>query len=86
MKLVVFDFDGTLVDSRKLIIEAHRLIFREFGFAVPSEAQSLSLIGMSLELVLKQLAGPDAPVKRMSEAYRHLLPKLRADAARCAQG
>jgi phosphoglycolate phosphatase-like HAD superfamily hydrolase len=26
MKLIVFDFDGTLVDSRKLILESHRVI------------------------------------------------------------
>ena len=27
MKLIIFDFDGTLVDSRKLILESHRIIF-----------------------------------------------------------
>jgi phosphoglycolate phosphatase len=81
MKLVIFDFDGTLVDSRKLIIESHRIIFGEFGFALPSEEQSLALIGMSLELVLRQLAGPEAPVATMAAAYRRILPLLRADAA-----
>lgn len=77
MKLVIFDFDGTLVDSRKLIIEAHRVVFGRFGFALPSEDASLSLIGMSLELVLLQLAGPDAPVEEMVTAYQGLLPLLR---------
>jgi phosphoglycolate phosphatase len=81
MKLIIFDFDGTLVDSRKLICESHRIIFGEFGFACPSEQQSLSLIGRSLELVLAQLAGPDAPIAKMTEAYQHLLPVLREDAA-----
>ena len=80
MKLVIFDFDGTLVDSRKLIIESHRVIFGEYGFSPPSEEESLSLIGMSLELVLLQLAGPDAPVEKMVVAYQRLLPQLRADA------
>jgi phosphoglycolate phosphatase len=81
MKLVIFDFDGTLVDSRKLIIESHRVIFGQYGFSLPSEEESLSLIGMSLELVLLQLAGPDAPVGEMVAAYRRVLPRLRADAA-----
>lgn len=81
MKLVIFDFDGTLVDSRKLIIESHRIIFGKFGLTPPREDDSLALIGKSLELVLLQLAGPDAPVQEMSEAYRHLLPVLRADPA-----
>ena len=80
-KLVIFDFDGTLVDSRKLIIESHRIVFGEFGFARPSEEESLSLIGISLELVLSQLAGPDAPVEKMVAAYQRLQPLLRADAA-----
>jgi phosphoglycolate phosphatase len=79
MKLIVFDFDGTLVDSRKLIIESHRIIFNEYGFSPPTEEKSLSLIGMSLELVLLQLAGPDAPVEKMAAAYQQLLPQLRAD-------
>lgn len=43
--------------------------------------QSLSLIGMSLERVLAQLAGPDAPVAKMTEAYGRVLPMLREDAA-----
>jgi hypothetical protein len=77
---MIFDFDGTLVDSRRLIIESHRVVFSQFGLAVPSEDESLSLIGMSLELVLLQLAGPDAPVEKMVAAYQGLLPLLRADA------
>lgn len=81
MKLVIFDFDGTLVDSRKLILESNRIVFGQFGFAVPSEDESFSLVGMSLESVLLQLAGPDAPVEKMVAAYQRVLPRLRADAA-----
>jgi phosphoglycolate phosphatase len=80
VKLVIFDFDGTLVDSRKLIIESNRVVFGQFGFALPSEDESLSLVGMSLELVLLQLVGPDAPVEKMVATYQHVLPLLRADA------
>jgi phosphoglycolate phosphatase len=81
VKLVIFDFDGTLVDSRKLIVESNRIVFGQFGFAVPPDEASFALVGMSLELVLPQLAGPDAPVGQMLEAYRRLLPLLRADEA-----
>jgi len=81
VKLVIFDFDGTLVDSRKLITESNRVVFGQFGFPVPSEEESFSLVGISLELVLLQLAGPDAPVEKMVAAYQHALPLLRADAA-----
>ena len=81
MKLVIFDFDGTLVDSRKLITESNRVVFGQFGLSLPSEDESFSLVGMSLERVLLQLAGPDAPVEKMVAAYREVLPLLRADAA-----
>ena len=81
MKLVIFDFDGTLVDSRKLITESNRVVFGQFGLSPPSEDESFSLVGMSLELVLLQLVGPDAPVEKMIAAYREVLPPLRADVA-----
>ena len=81
MKLVIFDLDGTLVDSRKLIVESNRIVFGEFGFALPSEDESFALVGMSLELVLSRLAGPDAPVEKMVAAYQRVLPQIRADAA-----
>jgi phosphoglycolate phosphatase len=81
VKLVIFDFDGTLVDSRKLIVESNRVVFGQFGFAVPPDEASFALVGMSLELVLPQLAGPDAPVEKMMAAYRRVLPLLRADTA-----
>jgi phosphoglycolate phosphatase len=81
MKLVIFDFDGTLADSRKLIVESNRVVYGQFGLVPPSEEASFALVGMSLEFVLRQLIGPDAPVEKMLAAYRDVLPLLRADAA-----
>jgi phosphoglycolate phosphatase len=81
VKLVIFDFDGTLVDSRKLILESNRVVFGQFGLNPPSEEESFSLVGMSLDLVLRKLAGPEAPVEKMLEAYRRVLPLIRADMA-----
>ena len=81
MKLIVFDFDGTLVDSRALILACHRAVFDEFRLPLPSPKDSLALIGRSLDLVLAQLAGPQAPIPDMVKAYGRLLPQLRADPA-----
>jgi phosphoglycolate phosphatase len=81
MKLIIFDFDGTLADSRRLIIEAHRRVFSAFGLPVPAPAASLALIGRSLELVLAELAGPEAPIGAMTAAYQPLVKELRADPA-----
>jgi len=68
VKLIIFDFDGTLVDSRSLILESHRIVFAEFGMPAPSPAHSLSLVGKSLDVLLAELAGPDAPILEMVRA------------------
>jgi phosphoglycolate phosphatase len=81
VKLIVFDFDGTLVDSRALILACHRAVFTEFQLPLPSPQHSLALIGRSLELVLAELAGPAAPIPDMVQAYGRLLPQLRTDPA-----
>lgn len=79
MKLVIFDFDGTLVDSRALILESHRIVFADFQLPAPTPARSLALVGKSLNVILTELAGPTAPVAEMVRAYDLLLPQLRAD-------
>ncbi len=81
VQLIIFDFDGTLVDSRALILECHRIVFADFGLPVPSAQDSLALIGRSLELVLAELAGDGAPIMSMVQAYGRVLPQLRGDAA-----
>jgi phosphoglycolate phosphatase len=81
LKLIIFDFDGTLVDSRSLILESHRIVFSEFQLPAPSSADSLALVGKSLDVILTQLAGPSAPILEMVRAYDLLLPQLRADSA-----
>jgi phosphoglycolate phosphatase len=81
VKLIIFDFDGTLVDSRSLIWESHRLVFSQFRLPLPLPADSLALVGKTLDLILAQLAGPTAPIPDMVNAYDLLLPQLRADPA-----
>jgi phosphoglycolate phosphatase len=81
VKLIIFDFDGTLVDSRSLILESHRIVFSEFRLPPPLPADSLALVGKTLDLILSQLAGPSAPIRDMVNAYDLLLPKLRAETA-----
>jgi len=81
LKLVIFDFDGTLVDSRPLILESHRIVFSEYRLPAPSPADSLALVGKSLDVILADLAGPAAPILDMVKTYDLLLPRLRADPA-----
>jgi len=57
VKLIIFDFDGTLVDSRSLILESHRIVFSEFRLPLPLPTHSLALVGKTLDVILAQLAG-----------------------------
>lgn len=53
---VVFDLDGTLIDSEALVREAHFAACAKLGYAM-SEAQFLSLVGLHREANDAQLRG-----------------------------
>jgi len=79
VKLIIFDVDGTLVDSRAFIAETQRRTFSAHGMTPPAEAHGLSLIGLSTREELARLAGPGAPVDAMVDTYRRMMPVLRND-------
>lgn len=69
---VVFDLDGTLIDSEALVREAHLAVCREFGVTM-TDAQFLSLVGMHREandIMLKHYYGEDFPLERFIEGTR----------------
>ncbi len=79
MKLVIFDLDGTLVDSRAFVVETQRRTFFAHGLTPPPDGQGLSLIGLSLREWMGRLAGPDAPLDAMVGTYRRFMQVLRND-------
>ena len=58
-RLIVFDCDGTLVDSQQLIVEAARQTLLGHDLVPLEETAVRAVIGLSLELALAQLV-PDA--------------------------
>ena len=69
---VVFDLDGTLIDSEALVREAHFAACGELGYAM-SDAQFLGLVGMHREANDAQLLtyyGADFPLQRFIDATR----------------
>ena len=83
MKLVVFDCDGTIVDSQHLIVAAMTRGFESERLAVPARARILSVVGLSLPLAVETLV-PDADsdtVHAVSEAYKRAFGELRRDPA-----
>jgi len=72
-RLVVFDFDGTLVDTREPILLSINAALRSVGLPAREPHEILPLVGLGLERVLAQLAGGGrdaAAVGRMADAYR----------------
>ncbi|MEP7069650.1 MAG: HAD-IA family hydrolase [Usitatibacter sp.] len=72
-ELVVFDWDGTLMDSTKVIASSLRSACADVGIAVPSERDALYVIGLNLADSCNHVA-PDldeAGRLRLAERYRH---------------
>ncbi len=78
-RLVVFDVDGTLVDSQDMIVEAQRRTFEAHGLPVPGRARALSIVGLSLPEAFTMLAGETAPVAMLVETYKRVFRDLRHD-------
>jgi phosphoglycolate phosphatase len=81
VNLVVFDVDGTIVDSQHLIVAAQREAFAAHGLTAPSRERSLSVVGLSLPEAFTALVGAHGPVQSLAETYKTAFGRLRADPA-----
>lgn len=76
--LIVFDWDGTLLDSASGIVACIQAASREMGLEVPSDERASHVIGLGLHDSLK-FAVPDLPdsdYARFAEHYRkHFLAR-----------
>ncbi|MCZ8271247.1 MAG: HAD-IA family hydrolase [Beijerinckiaceae bacterium] len=75
--LLLFDLDGTLLDSAEMILECQRLAFTAMGLPVPSRERGLSIVGLSLREAFVELVGEHGPVEELAEAYRQSFHALR---------
>lgn len=56
LRLILFDVDGTLVDSQAHIVASMTRAFEALGAEAPSRAETLSIVGLSLPVAVAQLA------------------------------
>lgn len=80
--LVIFDVDGTLVDSQNLIVEAQAETFRRLGLTPPAREKTLSLVGLSLVPTFQALVGEDGPVDELVAHYRDVFSTIIATPGR----
>ena len=76
--LVLFDMDGTLIDSAALISSAMAAAFAEADLAPPAPAAVRAIIGLSLPQAVARLAPAEA-VPALTEGYRAAFVRLRAE-------
>lgn len=79
MQLVIFDCDGTLVDSQHMIIAAMEGAFRSAGLATPPPSLIRGVIGLSLEGAVARLLEPGNRVRAaaIAEDYKAAFRELR---------
>ena len=72
MSLVVFDMDGTLIDSGAEITARVLKAFASVGLAAPSEEVIRANVGLSLPIYLSAVSGSDDPevITALFDAYR----------------
>jgi phosphoglycolate phosphatase len=78
-RLVVFDCDGTLVDSQHAIVEAMGIAFRETGLEEPDPAAVRHVVGLVLEEAMARLLPGALPElhRQTAAAYRRAFRNLR---------
>lgn len=71
--LLVFDWDGTLMDSTATISQSIQAAFCDIGLEAPSRRDCNYVIGFGLKEAMQYLAPnlPDAEVQKLVERYRH---------------
>jgi phosphoglycolate phosphatase len=77
-ELVIFDWDGTIMDSTGLIASCIQEACREMGLAVPPESEAKWVIGLGILQSMERVApGLDPPRSReFAERYRrHFLAR-----------
>ena len=81
LRLVVFDVDGTLIDSQENIIEGMRRTFVALGLPPLPREQVLSIVGLSLNEAIARLMPDLSPsqIEQGADLYRQSFVSIRAE-------
>lgn len=81
LRLVIFDVDGTLVDSQGDILAAMTSAFASVDRQAPAREEVLSIVGLSLDVAIPRLAPglPAAMHRDIVEGYKRAYMALRAE-------
>lgn len=88
IRLVIYDLDGTLIDSTDAIVDAFNTIFAEEGVPLPAPGVIESLIGEPMPEILKRLLPPDrrGDVQYFWDAYIPVYARISPEKTRVLPG
>ncbi|MGN1392502.1 MAG: HAD family hydrolase [Succinivibrionaceae bacterium] len=78
IKAIIFDIDGTLMDSIGRITKCIELACERCGLSIPQDSSTRNIIGLSLPLAIKTLF-PHEDINRLqevAEAYKNIYIEL----------
>lgn len=81
LRLVIFDVDGTLVDSQAVIVDCMCFAFERVGLPVPPRAAILGGVGLSLHVLMPHLAphATAAEHQALEDAYKASFMEIREE-------
>ena len=81
MKLALFDCDGTLVDSGRLIHEVMARTFEHHGYERPHYDATKSIIGLTLDTAIARIMGVevDDHIRAMMQHYKDIYGPVRQE-------
>ena len=85
MDLIIFDLDGTLIDSEAIILGAQYETFALCNRVHPGREAGLGVIGLTLDIALMRLAGLAEPDDVLTQTYRDVFNGKRPDLAQRAE-
>ena len=76
MNTIVFDFDGTLADTRNLIVSTMQQTIAQLGLPAKTELECIKMIGLPLRQSFAQLLSVDDEQAALCEnLYKNLFVK-----------
>lgn len=80
MDLIIFDLDGTLINSEAILLGAQVETFARHGLVHPGREAGLGIVGLTLNIALMRLAGLAEPDEALTETYREVFGAMRRQA------
>src|SRR6478735_1357076 len=80
MDLIIFDLDGTLINSEAIILGAQYETFKRCGRPHPGREAGLGIVGLTLDIAMARLAGLEEPDDLLTDTYRQVFGAMRLQA------